>query len=160
MQQLKAEHSNILGLEAKSHENEANTMLATDICFLRSTPVRFVYEFYKRDKYDIASQAGWKLMMGLLSEMESNKAIEDTHLPVRTDAEGNQNLRLSKDHIQDRINHSGVLEARGVRDCAQVGQDAQPDHLNRLFFKVRAQIKNAGQQSRQAAGVIVRSFCQ
>lgn len=132
MKQLRTEHLNLLSLEAQSHETEANEMLATDICFLKSSPIRFLYEFYKRDKYSIGSRAGLKLLMGLLSEMESNKCIEDVHLPVRTDAEGNQNLKLSRDHIQYVINHSGVLQARGVRNVAEVTQDTQPDHLNRL----------------------------
>ena len=52
--------------------------------------------------------------------MESNKAVEDVHQPIRLDAAANQKRKLSKDHIQDLIIYSGSFEARKVRHGAKV----------------------------------------
>ena len=56
--------------------------------------------------------------------MESNKAVEDIHQPIRMDANANQNRFQTKEHIQDLINHSGALEARGVHHGAMVKQES------------------------------------
>jgi hypothetical protein len=122
-EKMKREHTNSLKLEADRHAVPAAKDLWEDIIFLRSRPIRCVFEFYKRDRYSPNSRAGKKLMCGLLWTMESNKAAEDIHQPIRMDAAANQNRKLSKDHIQDLIVHSGSLEAREVHHGAKVSKE-------------------------------------
>ena len=124
---MKREHVNALKLEAARHEVPDANALWNDIVFLRSSPIRCMFEFFLRDRYAHTSQAGKRLLCGLLICMESNKSVEDVHQPIRMDGKANQNPVQSKDHIQDLIIHSGSLEARNVPHGAQVTKDSSPD---------------------------------
>ena len=124
---MKREHVNALKLEAARHEVPDANALWNDIVFLRSSPIRCMFEFFLRDRYAHTSQAGKRLLCGLLICMESNKSVEDVHQPIRMDGEANQNPVQSKDHIQDLIIHSGSLEARSVTHGARVTKDSSPD---------------------------------
>jgi len=86
-----------------------------------------MFELYQRDNYSASSRAGKKVMCGLLLSMESNKSVEDIHQPIRMDAKANQNVKLSSEHIQDIINHSGTLEARNVSHRAMVTKELPLD---------------------------------
>jgi hypothetical protein len=119
-EQLQRDHLLILRLDRTRHELPDARQLWEAIPFLRSTPVRLIFEFYKRDGYAPNSRDGKKLLCGFLVTMESNKSVEDVHQPIRMAANANQNLRLSKDEIQNIINHSGSFEARGVPDGPRV----------------------------------------
>jgi hypothetical protein len=80
-------------------------------------------EMFHQDQYSVTSPGGVHLLCGLLICIESNKAVEDSHQPVRMEARANQNLRLSKDHMQSLLIHSGTLEARGISDRAMVKKE-------------------------------------
>ena len=121
--QIKREHVFFLKLEADRHAVPAAKALWEDIIFLQSRPIRCVFELFRRDKYSPNSPAGVHLLSGLLISMESNKAVEDIHQPIRMAAAANQNKKLSKDSIQDLIVHSGSLEARSVSHGAKVSKE-------------------------------------
>lgn len=121
-QQMRREHTNFLKLEADRFGSAVCMELWNNIILLKSVPIRVMYEMYKRDGYNTNSGSGRRLLCGLLMTMESNKIVEDIHQPLRLDAKANQNKRLSRDHIQDVIEHSGVLEARSVPHRASVSK--------------------------------------
>ena len=119
-QQMRREHTNFLKLEADRFESADCMALWNNIIILLSVPIRTMFEMYRRDRYDPKSTSGKKLMCGLLMTMDSNRTVEDIHQPLRLDTGANQNRRLSKDHVQDVVEHSGVLEARGVPHRSRV----------------------------------------
>lgn len=137
-ERMKQHHTNFLSLEAKCHTVPDCMLLWKEILFLQSRPVRLSYEFYKRDKYLPSSPAGRKLMAGLLSTMPDNKVVEDVHHPLRLDSKANSNKRLSKNHVQDIIVHSGVLESRGVPNRAKVGKDVFVREVERTRLRKTA----------------------
>jgi hypothetical protein len=130
---MRREHINALSLEAVRHNQDDADALWQDIMFLHSSPIRVMFELYQRDNYSAASCAGKKLMCGLLLCMESNKSVEDIHQPIRMEAKANQNVKLSCEHIQDIINHSGTLEARNVSHRAMVTKDLPLDADSVVF---------------------------
>ena len=123
---MKRDHNIFLSLEKHRLEDPDAKTLWEDIIFLRSSPVRCLYELYRRDGYAPTSEPGKKLMCGLLICMESNKSVEDIHQPIRMDAKANQNIKMSSNHIQELIIHSRALESRSVHHGAAVTKESQP----------------------------------
>jgi len=123
---MRIHHANILSLENSRHETaEANEVWEACL-FLNMQPVRVVLEYFRRDKYSPRSPLGRHLLMGLTATLPDNKIVEDVHNPLRLASKGNNNDKLASETIQDTINHSNVLEARGINHSTVVTKDLLP----------------------------------
>ena len=89
-------------------------------------PVRLLLEYFRRDKYKASSPMGRHLLIGLLALLADNKIAEDVHHGLRLASIANSNDKLSSQTIQDIINHSKVIELRGIPHKAQVDKDFSP----------------------------------
>ena len=58
--------------------------------------------------------------MAHLWTLPNNKIVEDIHQPLRLNARGNSNRRLSFRNIHDAVLGSGVLEKRDIRHICAV----------------------------------------
>ena len=58
--------------------------------------------------------------MAHLWTLPDNKIVEDIHQPLRLNARGNSNRRLSFQNIHDTVLGSGVLEKRDIRHICAV----------------------------------------
>ena len=125
-------HQNILSLEAAVH-NVADAKAVWEAClFLNMKPVRLLLEYFRRDKYKASSVLGRHLLLGLIALLADNKIAEDVHHGLRLASTGNANDKLSSQTIQDIINHSKVIELRGINHDASVSKDfsLQPSRLS------------------------------
>ena len=120
---MKTHHKNILSLETARNTSEAADEVWDACLFLNMQPVRLMLEYFKRDKYSSSSREGRHLLMGLLCRLPDNKIVEDIHAPLRLATKGNSNDRLSAHTMQDVINHSTVIESRGIPHNVKVSQD-------------------------------------
>ena len=112
---MKTEHQNLLALESVRRTNAAAQALWDDMALVaKSKPVRALWEFFCRDRYNRRSFAGTHLLKGLLWTIADNKNCEDTHGRLRLDARANMNKRIHRNRLQHLVNTSGVFEARGV----------------------------------------------
>ena len=62
----------------------------------RSKPIRALFEFFSRDRYDRTSFAGLHLLKGMLWTMADNKSCEDTHGRLRLDARANVDKNIQQ----------------------------------------------------------------
>ncbi len=120
---MKTHHGNVLRLEAARHHVADGMTLWGDILFLEVPPIRLAWEHYRQDRYSPFSSLGTHLMIGLLMTMADNKSVEDVHLPLRLEAKGNSNKKLSKDTLQDIVVHSQAFENRVISHAAAVDKD-------------------------------------
>jgi hypothetical protein len=101
-------------LEQRVHDVPAAKQLWNDLDFAKSQPVRLMFCFFERDQWKCRSQAGRKLLSGLLSTLPDNKIVEDAHGAIRRESLGNANSKLTSSRIQDLVVRSGVFERRGI----------------------------------------------
>jgi hypothetical protein len=114
-------HKNILSLETARH-TKADANEVWEAClYLNMKPVRLLLEYFKRDKYRASSPLGKHLLLGLLALLADNKIAEDIHQSLRLASAGND--KLSSQTMQDIINHSKVIENRGINHSAAVSKD-------------------------------------
>ena len=120
---LKTHHENVLRLETARHAVPDAMTLWTACFFLLMQPVRLIFELFRRDRYAADSADGRHLLTGTVATLPDNKIVEDIHAPLRLAGKHNSNLRLSSANIQDVINHSNVIETRGIPHRAAVDKD-------------------------------------
>ena len=97
--------------------------LWNDCLFLQTQPIRLMWEYYRRDKYNSQSALGQHLLQGMLAILADNKIAEDIHADLRLTTKGNSNLKLSRANIQDVINNSTVIEQRNMSHSIAVNED-------------------------------------
>jgi hypothetical protein len=126
-------------LEDVRHTNASAEALWADLALIaQATPIRALFEFFCRDRYDRRSFAGLHLLKGMLWTMADNKSVEDTHGTLRLDARANSNKKLARNRLQHLVNTSGVFEARGVHHRAAVPKSEFVRHFKTLKFKPMA----------------------
>ena len=123
MREMKIHHNNVLSLERSMLRNDASQDVWKTCLFLSMSPIRLLWEYFKRDQYSPDSEDGRKLLIGLTVRLPDNKIVEDIHAPLRLATKGNSNDRLSACTIQDVINSSNVIETRKIPHNAKVTQD-------------------------------------
>ena len=119
-------HKNIISLEAAVHRVAAAKVVWDACLYLNMKPVRLVLEYFRRDKYSASSPLGRHLLMGMIAILADNKIAEDVHQGLRFAAQQNASDKLSPFTVQDVINHSDVIEARGINHRAAVPKDLSP----------------------------------
>ena len=120
---VRASHKLFLLLERRATSWDDSASLRKDIIFLDSVAVRIIFEFYALDRYDAESTAGRKSLMALLWTLPDNKIVEDIHQPLRLNARGNVNRKLSYRNIQSTIEESRVLETRDIPNPCRITKD-------------------------------------
>ena len=116
-------HQNIISLEAAMHTVPDAKAVWEACLYLNMEPVRLLLEYFRRDKYMPSSPLGRHLLIGLIALLADNKIAEDVHQSLRNAAAKNPNNKLSTQTIQDVINHSLVIENRGIAHKAAVSKD-------------------------------------
>ena len=120
---MKTHHQHILSLEHAMHD-VSDAKEVWDAClYLSMQPVSLVLEYFRRDRYSASSPLGRHLMMGLVGLLADNKIAEDIHAKLRLAAQHHSNDKLSSQTIQDEINHSNVVELRGIPHNVAVAKD-------------------------------------
>ena len=119
-------HQNIISLEAAVHTVADACVVWEARLFLQMKPARLLLEYFRRDKYRASSPMGRHLLLGLIGLLADNKIAEDVHHGLRLASIANSNDKLSSQTIQDIINHSKVIELRGIPHKAQVDKDFAP----------------------------------
>ena len=136
---MKTEHQNLLVLEDVRHTNAAAQALWEDMASVaKSKPLRALFEFFCRDKYNRRSIAGTHLLKGMLWTIADNKSCEDTHGTLRLDARANSNKKIQRNRLQYLVSTSGVFEARGVPHRPGVSKQDFIDHFKVLKPKAVA----------------------
>ena len=122
--QLRTHHESALSLEsAVANGVREAKALWNDCLFLQTQPIRLMWEYYRRDKYNSQSALGQHLLQGMLAILPDNKIAEDIHADLRLTTKGNSNLKLSRANIQDVINNSTVIEQRNMSHSIAVNED-------------------------------------
>ena len=136
---MKTEHHNLLALESVRRNNAAAQALWDDMALVaKSKPVRALWEFFCRDRYNRRSFAGTHLLKGLLWTIADNKSCEDTHGTLRLDARANSNKKIQRNRLQHLVNASGVFAARGVPHRPSVSKQDFINHFKVLKPKAMA----------------------
>ena len=122
-ERMATHHTNILSLEAAVHRVRAAKELWDACLFLSMKPVRLVLEYFRRDKYKASSPLGRHLLMGLIALLADNKIAEDIHQGLRLAGKEGSNPKMSSQRVQEVINHSDVIESRGISHRAAVPKE-------------------------------------
>ncbi len=69
---------------------------------------------FERARWQRESPAAQRWLRALLQTFADNKIVEDVHNVLRADAKANANTRMTRQHIQDLVVHSDVLESRSI----------------------------------------------
>ena len=73
---LKRDDKILTELERERHLTPIAKVLWEDLPQAKMTPIRLLFKFFPRDKYSPTSEAGRKLLMGLLSQLADNKGVK------------------------------------------------------------------------------------
>ena len=86
--EMKRQHENVLLLENAVHAVADAKTLWRDCLFLQTQPIRVMWEFFRRDRYDPRSPLGRHLLSGMLGILPDNKIAEDIHADLRLASKG------------------------------------------------------------------------
>ena len=73
---LKRDDKILTELERERHLTPIAKVLWEDLPQAKMTPIRLLFKLFQRDKYSPTSEAGRKLLMGLLSQLADNKGVK------------------------------------------------------------------------------------
>ena len=93
--EMKRQHENVLTLEYAVHAVADAKTLWRDCLFLQTQPIRVMWEFFRRDRYNTGSPLGRHILQGMLGVLPDSKIAEDIHADLRLASKGNNNLRVS-----------------------------------------------------------------
>ena len=123
VEKMKAHHENMLRLERARHTVDEAQSLWDDCLILNMQPIRLMFEYFRRDRWNPMSPQGRHMLVSLLATLADNKIAEDVHASLRLAAKGNSNIKLSSHTIQDVVNHSKVIEERNIDHGPSVTKD-------------------------------------
>ena len=79
---LKRDDKILPELERERHLTPIAKVLWEDLPQAKMTPIRLLFKLFQRDKYSPTSEAGRKLLMGLLSQLADNKGVKISRIYI------------------------------------------------------------------------------
>ena len=109
---------NVYWLDRRRHTDELAKELWQDCVPVSNKPVRLLWAFFERDGPD--SEAGLKLLRGLVQTPPDNKAVEELHHTLKSERKKRKQAKQTSPEMQHLILASDVLENHGFPHAARL----------------------------------------
>ena len=109
---------NVYWLDRRRHTDELAKELWQDCVPVANKPVRLLWAFFERDGPD--SEAGLKLLRGLVQTIPDNKAVEELHHTLKSERKKRKQPKQTSAEMQHLILASDVLENHGLPHAARL----------------------------------------
>ena len=120
-----------------------------DMLCARIRPLRLLWCLCESHNYNCsACESAVSLLRGMLDVWPDNKIVEDCHNVVKADTLKTRSNKRCSDRQTDVMNHSNILESRGVRHTSRVAKrtwlsEGGPLHQRRAMALAPAQGKGS-----------------
>ncbi len=130
MERMRADWRQICLLEQVALTSPSAAALLEELQFILTPPVRLLFMFFERDRWDVASTAGIKQLRGMLATLPDNKLVEDIHNSIRLDSRANGNKKQKLAHMQEVVINSNAFSSREVPEPCAVTKECFVQHYH------------------------------